>query len=229
MMNNEPQHIIEFSDKIRAAAPELEVILIEADIENPPTDENLWNEIRSEASRISELFPMDRIRHRAAIDATRAAYKALGKDPNRYRPSAEALCRRAVKGMDLYRTLAVIDLVNLISLRSGHSIGAFDADAIVGQTLTLGAGEAAEPYEAIGRGPLNIEGLPVYRDEVGGIGTPTSDNERTKLSEKTTHLLMTVNLYGKSEMTVDELETEIIRLLVKYASASDIRVKHYKI
>ena len=27
---------------------------------------------------------------------------------------------------------------------------------------------------------LNIEGLPVYRDAVGGIGTPTSDNERTK-------------------------------------------------
>lgn len=227
-MNNEPEHIISFSDKIRAAAPELEVILIEADVQNPPTSDELWDEITAEAARISESYSMDQIRHRTAIDATRAAYKALGKDPNRYRPSAEALCRRAVKGMELYRTLAVIDLVNLVSLRSGHSIGAFDADAIAGGYLTLGAGEAGEPYEAIGRGMLNIEGLPVYRDEVGGIGTPTSDNERTKLSENTTRLLMTVNLYGKSEISNDELETEIVSLLVKYASATNIRIKHYK-
>ena len=65
-------------------------------------------------------------------------------------------------------------------LSKDYSIGGFDADKFVGDTLTLGVGRAGEPYEGIGRGLLNIEGLPVYRDAEGGVGTPTSDNERTK-------------------------------------------------
>ena len=50
----------------------------------------------------------------------------------------------------------------------------------MGGADTLGVGKAGEPYEGIGRGTINIEGLPVYRDQIGGVGTPTSDNERTK-------------------------------------------------
>lgn len=78
----------------------------------------------------------------------------------------------------------------------GYSIGGFDADKIVGDALVLGIGKAGEPYEGIGRGELNIEGMPVYRDAVGGIGTPTSDNERTKLELGTTHLLTIINGYS---------------------------------
>ncbi len=69
-------------------------------------------------------------------------------------------------------------------MQSGYSIGGFDADIIDGDTVTLGRGRQAEPFEAIGRGQLNIEGLPVYRDDTGPIGT-TSDHERTKLTPET--------------------------------------------
>ena len=65
--------------------------------------------------------------------------------------------------------------------------------------MELGVGKADEPFEGIGRGMLNIEGLPVYRDAIGGIGTPTSDNERTKLSVETTQLLAIINAYSGSE------------------------------
>lgn len=218
-----------FDNNIRATAPGFKMILVEADIVNAPTPDALWKEITDCSAALAASTPMDRIRHRTAIDATRAAYKRAGKDPNRYRPSSEALCRRAVKGMDLYRTLTAIDLINLASMLTGHSIGGFDADKIQGDTLTLGIGAKDEPYEAIGRGELNIEGLPVYRDEVGGIGTPTSDNERTKLSPETTRLLMTVNIYGESEDYNTEQVTELFRrLLTDYASASNIRTKIFE-
>lgn len=219
---------IEFDNKIITGAPALRVILVEAEVVNPPTPDALWGEIEAEAANIHKSFPMESVRLRPAIDATRAAYKAFGKDPNRYRPSAEALMRQAVKEMALYRTLAIIDLINLLSMRSGHSIGGFDADKIEGDTLTLGVGEKDEPYEAIGRGLLNIEGLPVFRDSVGGIGTPTSDNERTKLSEDTRRLLMTINMYGDSEMTAEETENMARELFGKYAGASDIRISYWK-
>ena len=66
--------------------------------------------------------------------------------------------------------------------------------------LYWGIGKADEPYEGIGRGPLNIAGMPVYRDATGGIGTPTSDNERTKLELDSTHLLAIINGYsGKKD------------------------------
>ena len=211
---------VSISDAVRLAAPHLKVLVITADVINPPTPDSLWDEISAEASHLADAVAIDAIRHQRAIAATRDAYKALGKEPNRYRPSAEALMRRCVKGIGLYRTSTLIDLINLLSLKTGVSIGGFDLDKIEGPALTLGVGEPGEPYEAIGRGQLNIESLPVFRDAIGGIGTPTSDNERTKLSSETSRLLLTINLYhGADEDVLLNLTTH---LLEAYANASNI-------
>ena len=75
---------------------------------------------------------------------------------------------------------------------------------------------------------LNIEGLPVYRDTVGGVGTPTSDNDRTKLSPDSRRLLMTVIMYGSSEVTPEEVEAMARRLLTDYAGSKDIHVRYYR-
>jgi DNA/RNA-binding domain of Phe-tRNA-synthetase-like protein len=219
---------IHFESHIREAAPQLQVIVVTADVENRPTGDDLWRELQELSEYIRSEYALSDINSRPAIAATRAAYKACGKDPNRYRPSSEALCRRMVKGMELYRTLSVIDLINLLSVETGHSIGGFDADKIVGDTLTLGVGRADEPYEAIGRGTLNIAGLPVFRDAVGGIGTPTSDNERTKLTEQTSHLLMTINIYGADRPTVQVMELTR-RLLENYAGATNVEMTVHQI
>ena len=93
--------------------------------------------------------------------------------------------------------------------------------------MTLGVGREGEPFEGIGRGELNIAHMPVYRDAVGGVGTPTSDNERTKLSLDTTNLLMCINVYGE-EMPIDDTVALTLSLLEKYADASDIKVDIYK-
>lgn len=212
------------SDEIRAKAPALRVLQIEAEIENPDTPEALWAELEALAADVHGRYAMEMVNKRPAIAATRTAYKTCGKEPNRYRPSSEALMRRMVKGLELYRTAAVIDLINLLSVACGHSIGGFDADRIDGDTVTLGIGREGEPYEAIGRGPLNIAGMPVWRDNTGGIGTPTSDNERTKLSPSTRRLLMIVNMYG-DEMPVADIEALARRLLVTYASAKNIHTR----
>lgn len=216
--------ILVVSDEIRAKAPALRVLQIEAEIENPDTPEALWAELEALAADVHGRYAMEMVNKRPAIAATRTAYKACGKEPNRYRPSSEALMRRMVKGLELYRTAAVIDLINLLSVACGHSIGGFDADRIDGDTVTLGIGREGEPYEAIGRGPLNIAGMPVWRDNTGGIGTPTSDNERTKLSPSTRRLLMIVNMYG-DEMPVADIETLARRLLITYASAKNIQTR----
>ena len=132
-----------------------------------------------------------------------------------------------MKGLELYRTLALIDLVNLLSVACGHSIGGFDADKIAGGLLTLGVGREGEPYEAIGRGQLNIANLPVFQDEVGGVGTPTSDNERTKITKDTRRLLLTINIY-RPDMADEEIMALTKRLLEQYADAKNISFKTYR-
>lgn len=212
---------IVIDDPILAAAPGYRVLLIEADVVNVPTPEALRDEILRAEADLRESFEIPDIARRPAIAATRAAYKALGKEPNRYRPSAEALARRVLKGLDLYRIDALVDIINLVSLRTGISIGGFDADKIAGDTLTLGVGREGEPFDAIGRGQLNIACLPVFRDSVGPIGTPTSDNERTKLTLATRRLLATVNLYDPDSDPA-AVAAMLSDLLSRYASAGAI-------
>lgn len=218
---------IRFEDTIRCAAPSLTVVTVEADVTNAGTSDELWALLERACADLRSVTELSDINKRPGIKATREAYKALGKEPNRYRPSSEALCRRAVKGMDLYRINTLVDLINILSLLSGYSIGGFDASKIDGEVLTLGAGRENEPFEAIGRGQLNICGLPVYRDNIGGIGTPTSDNERTKLDLSTTRLLMCINIYGE-EMPVDDTVGMAVSLLEKYAEAKNIEINYYR-
>jgi DNA/RNA-binding domain of Phe-tRNA-synthetase-like protein len=124
-----------------------------------------------------------------------------------------------LQGKTLYQRDTLVDLVNLASIAYGYSIGGFDADRFVGDTLTLGVGRAGEPYEGIGRGLLNIEGLPVYRDAEGGVGTPTSDHERTKMTIDTRHLVVLINGYDGNEQRVRENAAYIQELLRKYCQS----------
>ena len=125
------------------------------------------------------------------------------------------------QGKELYQRDTLVDLVNLASIAYGYSIGGFDADKFEGDTLTLGVGKADEPYEGIGRGMINIEGLPVYRDKIGGVGTPTSDNERTKMTIDTTHLVVLINGYDGDEQHVRENAEFILDLLKKYCKSHE--------
>ena len=89
----------------------------------------------------------------------------------------------------------------------------------MGDTITLGVGRAGEPYEGIGRGTINIEGLPVYRDAQGGVGTPTSDNERTKMDLNTVHTLVVINGYDGDTDNAMACAQFVQELLRKYANS----------
>ena len=209
---------IEVSSEIRTACPAFAGVAISAKVVNTAYNEELWKKINEFTVRYREMYTTDSIKDMTTIHATREAYKRCGKDPGRYRPSAEALRRRLMRGIPLYQIDTLVDLINLVSLRTGHSIGGFDADKIQGTCLELGIGKAGEPFEGIGRGVLNIEGLPVYRDSFGGIGTPTSDHERTKMDINTTHILAIVNGYNGKE-GLKEAAGMIQSLLRDYAES----------
>jgi len=133
-----------------------------------------------------------------AIAAARQAFKALGKDPSRYRVSSEALIRRLDQGKALYRINTVVDTNNLISLHTGLSAGTYRIDALR-PPLTLRKAGAGETYEAIGRGPFNVENLPVLSDAQGPFGSPTSDSERSMIGLDATDVLMVIYGFGEAK------------------------------
>lgn len=211
---------IEVSEEIRQACPQFVGGALYAEFANTPYDEALWREIRARAADMKERFTPDTIKQRSGIAATRAAYKACGKDPSRYRPSNEQLVRRILQGKELWAVNTAVDIGNLASITYSYSIGCFDYDKIHGPAITLGIGRAGEPYVGIGRGTLNIEGLPVYRDDLGGIGTPTSDNERTKMSLQTTRMLAVVNGFDGDAQAVASCLLFMAGAYAKYLGAT---------
>ena len=190
------------SEEIKDICPVFVGACIEANVCNTQYCDALWTEINEMCDFIKERLTTETLKSVPAIAATRKIYKMCGKDPSRYRPAAEALVRRVLQDKTLYQKDTIVDLTNMASMLSGYSLGAFDSDKFSGDTLTLGIGRDGEPYEGIGRGLINIAELPVYRDNDGGVGTPTSDNERTKIGLETKHLTVLVNGYDGNEQNV---------------------------
>ncbi len=90
--------------------------LIYCEVTNSEHSEGLWTEIAEADREFKVKYKIEQINKISAIKATRDAYKALGKDPNRYRPSAEALCRRILRDLPLYQINTLVDLINLVSI-----------------------------------------------------------------------------------------------------------------
>ena len=207
------------SQEIEHVCPEFVGACVDAMVVNTPYSNELWKEIETLCNKFRNELTTESLKEIASIAATRRIYRVCGKDPSRDRPASEALIRRVLQGKELYQLNTLVDLVNLASIAYGYSIGGFDADKFEGDTLTLGIGREGEPYEGIGRGTINIQGLPVYRDAKGGVGTPTSDNERTKITDDTRHLVVLINGYDGNEQRVMKNAEYIQALLRKYCQS----------
>jgi len=215
---------VQILPEIKKHCPKLCLAIIECHIKNTSYDKALWEKIEDEMSTLRATTSLTEIKQKAIIEATRQVYKKCGKDPNRYRPSSEALCRRIINGKGLYQISTAVDLINLLSFKTGYCIGAFDAGYIEGD-LSYGIGRPQEDYTGIGRGKLNVEGLPILRDAKGGIGTPTSDEERTHLRLESTSLLVNINGYlGKTQ--VKAVAEECLSLLQEHLEAQCISLRY---
>ncbi len=214
---------VSISPELKSKCPEMALGTIVCTIENSEYHAELWQEIEKESEAIRKQYLLETIKDNPQIRATRQVYLACGKKPGRYRPSSEALMRRIVKGESLYQINTLVDLVNLVSLKTGYSIGGFDVDYMQGN-VEAGIGREGEPYEGIGKGILNIHQLPVLRDEKGAMGTPTSDEVRTAIRNETTHFFMNINGYtGKADL--EPALAYSVLLLKKYVAASELVVK----
>ena len=180
-----------FEKDLAIKLPRARLVCIQFSVCVQDSNEQIKSLAKDVVDKVQSELSIDQVSQKPAIKETKEAYRVLGKDPSRYRPSAEALTRRVVSGKGLYWINNAVDLLNLVSLESGFSIGGYDGAKIDGD-IRFGIGREAEPYLAIGRGDLNIANLPLFRDQSGAFGSPTSDSHRTMVTENTTEFLMII-------------------------------------
>jgi DNA/RNA-binding domain of Phe-tRNA-synthetase-like protein len=213
---------IRIDPQIAALAPGLVLACISAGVRcgpaGPEMDAGLEAAAAVAAARPQEPAAL------APVAALRDLYRRLGKDPSRYRGSPEALVRRARSGKPLYRISNLVDAVNVVSLRTLLPIGLYDAPKVRPPIVLRRAAEG-EAYRGIGREELNLAGLPVLADAEGPFGSPTSDSERTKVTDDTRQVLAVVfGVTGRSDL---EIGVEMLAgLFREHAEAEGVEVNY---
>lgn len=168
---------------------------------------------------IEKSYTLEEVLEIKEIKAARNSYKALGKDPSRYRLACESLLRRLVKKNKLYRISDVVDLGNLLSIELKRSTALLDFDKIKGDVY-IRRGLESDIYEGIGRGIINVSNIPLYCDNEGAFGSPTSDTLRTAITADTKKLLLMIICFDKCDKEEIILKTK--EMFKKHINVSSI-------
>lgn len=204
--------------------PSLRIGCVVSSVSVESSNLGLTNEMNRVCAELEQKYTPELIRSHPVVEMTKNAYRKMGQDPNRYRPAAESLLRRIASGKGLYFVNNMVDILNLVSIQSGFSIGGYDAGCIEGNVV-FGIGQPGEPYEGIGRGALNITNLPVFRDNQGAFGTSTSDSVRTMVTENTKRFLMVFPEFNPVDQMLDEALSLSVKLLKQFGNVKDARVE----
>ena len=209
---------ISIDPQLKSAAPNLVLGVVSAQVEVTKKSPPLWVEIEKRIGEIFMEIAMPTLYNIPQVKALRDAYKALGKDPGRYRGSQEALVRRILQGKGLYQINTIVDINNLVSLKTLHSVGAYNIDNLQ-SPVVFRVGKPGESYKGIGKEVINIAELPLFADAVGPFGSPTSDSERAMITMDAKNIMIVIisftgqeHLRGQLQYTAD--------LLCNFANAS---------
>ncbi|MDL2250047.1 hypothetical protein LJC51_05280 [Lachnospiraceae bacterium OttesenSCG-928-J05] len=209
------------SQEMKEKWPYVRVGCLQYQVEVKSKNEEMWDYLKKNVIKKvkDDIFEYD-TPNIPNVKESREAYKAFGKDPNRYRVSSEALIRRIGQGKGLYEVNTVVDVNNLISLKSGFSVGSYDPANIEGD-LTFRIGREGEMYKGIGKDEIKIEYLPVIADNKGAVGSSTSDSERAMIRETTKEVLTLIYSFSDNQ----DLEAALAygeKYLKEYAFAQGV-------
>ncbi|MFW9806806.1 MAG: B3/4 domain-containing protein [Candidatus Thorarchaeota archaeon] len=131
----------------------------------------------------------------------RDLYWTFGMDPTKQRVSSEAVLRRILKGLNLWRISDVVDIINLASAYHKIPIGLVDTAKLKGN-LVIRKATKGEIFQRIGGKTIVCRGreIVVADDEkIICFGYATHDSERTMITNDSRRAL--VLLYGSEKIT----------------------------
>lgn len=212
---------VAIDESLRTVYPEIRLGLLrfQADVKEP--DNDFWsytdNDVLPQVRASIEGKEWNEI---PGIKGSRAAYKAFGRNPGRYRVSSESLIRRVRRGDELYHINSVVDVNNLISVKSGLSVGSYDLGQVHG-AITLRKAEQGEGYTGIGKDFLDMENMLVLADDEGIFGSSMSDSTRAMVTESAKDILVVIYCF-ENDIDLNTLLTEAKSAFEQYADVKDV-------
>jgi DNA/RNA-binding domain of Phe-tRNA-synthetase-like protein len=214
--------VVTIDPELKKKCPAAALGCVTAKVVTADSPTPLLEEMKARETKILSLPEPRAVLESPPIRTTRSGYKALGKDPARYRGSAEALLRRILSGKNFPQINSVVDIINLVSIESHLPIGLYDLAHVHGN-IVFRAGRAGETYKGIGKYDLNLEDLPVFCDEEGPHGSPTSDSEKTMVTNATQNILAIVVSFGGGDVLQSSCE-RMSALLQHYTSGNGVQI-----
>src|SRR5437660_4270048 len=212
--------LVSIDPQLKEHCPALRVACVRGTVTVSKSSDALVKLLNARAEQVSGSFTSQDITLNSEITATREAYRKLGKDASRYRGSAEALFRRLGSGKALHFINNLVDINNLVSLESFLPVGSYDLARIAGE-IVFRIGTSGESYKGIGKDLINIADLPVFADDEGPFGSPTSDSERSMITSSTRQfVMMIISFAGKVDLNVPA--ERAIELVTNHANGSDL-------
>ena len=141
----------------------------------------------------------------------RDLYWTFGMDPTKQRVSSEAVLRRILKGLNLWRISDIVDIINLASAYHKIPIGLIDASKLKGD-LFIRTAANGEVFQRIGGKTIVCRGreIVVADDEkIVCFGYATHDSERTMITKDSSNVI--VLLYG-AEVITDAIMDEALKV-----------------
>lgn len=216
------QPSIEISETLKDTCPDLNLGIITADVVVEKKNEGAWGTLQEAGKQVESKYSLESLTTDPNLQAARETYKKLGKDPTRYRVSSEALMRRVLQGKGLYQVNNIVDINNILSLERSLSSGAYDLSRIKGG-ISFRVGKPGESYKGIGKEAINIAELPVFADDEGPYGSPTSDSEKAMITSNTNRaMIVLISFAGNWNGQLEEHMSRGKQLLKDYAQGTNI-------
>lgn len=167
-------------------------------------EKETFDEIRSQLT-------LDDAKDNPIFRSYRDLYWTFGMDPTKQRVSSEAVLRRILKGLNLWRISDVVDIINLASAYHKIPIGLVDTAKLEGN-LVVRTAASGEIFQRIGGKTIICRGREIVVADDAKIvcfGYATHDSERTMITNGSRRVL--VLLYG-SEIITRTILDEALRI-----------------
>ncbi|HUS78334.1 MAG TPA: phenylalanine--tRNA ligase beta subunit-related protein, partial [Patescibacteria group bacterium] len=203
--------IYKVDDAIFERYPEVKIgLLIGRDVTVGGSDPAINAYRRQAFERATEVLGDAPVTSHPFIASWRNMYRSFGTRPGDYRPSAEALVRRVLKGRGLPDINVAVDAYNAVSVRHLIPMGGFDLNRVSGQIQLRysGGGEEFNPLGSSGP-EETYEGEVVYADDARVLTRRWNfrDCRETMITEDSTDFVMFVD--GSPEIPVEVVESAL--------------------
>ena len=109
---------------------------------------------------------------------------------------------------------------NLISVKSGLSVGSYDLGQVHG-AIRLRKAEHGEGYTGIGKDFLDMENMLVLADDDGIFGSSMSDSTRAMVTDSAADILVVIYCF-ENDIDLDALLSEAGNAFNRFAEAEDV-------